>query len=338
MLEAQIRSRLRGHRGYRAIQAINGIGPTMAAILVAEIGDVTRFRSAPALCSWAGLTPKHAESDTNVRRGGDHQARIAARALGGDRGHRPLSRRRETRGRLPRIAERRGKNKATRRDRPQGPHPRLLRPARRRDPLPRAGAHEPLGHDRTRARNRHDLRTARRRSTNCLSPSGSWPERTTLPPVSEGMPGSRACPPQIDEPWCGTRQPTITNHASLQRGRAQQQRTSDQHNRVDTAPLLQECRSRALHDDALPHRTRAQNGRSPSRRYGTRVDEPVDRRRSVSHPRLAAAFLSSAIFMAAAPAVIISSTTAASSSGLKSAVHTTTVVSSACSIACAEPL
>jgi transposase len=56
-LEAQIRNRLRGHRGYRAIQAINGIGPTMAAILVAEIGDVTRFRSAPALCSWAGLTP-----------------------------------------------------------------------------------------------------------------------------------------------------------------------------------------------------------------------------------------------------------------------------------------
>jgi transposase len=70
MLEAQIRSRLRGHRGYRAIQAINGIGSTMAVILVAEIGDVTRFRSAPALCSWAGLTPKHAESDTTVRRGG----------------------------------------------------------------------------------------------------------------------------------------------------------------------------------------------------------------------------------------------------------------------------
>jgi transposase len=69
MLEAQIRSRLRDHRGYRAIQAINGIGPTMAAILVAEIGDVHRFRSAAALCSWAGLTPKHTESDTTVRRG-----------------------------------------------------------------------------------------------------------------------------------------------------------------------------------------------------------------------------------------------------------------------------
>jgi transposase len=57
MLEAQIRSRLRGHRGYRAIQAVNGIGPTMAAILVAEIGDVSRFRSAAALCSWAARLP-----------------------------------------------------------------------------------------------------------------------------------------------------------------------------------------------------------------------------------------------------------------------------------------
>jgi hypothetical protein len=40
-----------------------------------------------------------------------------------------------------------------------------------------------------------------------LEPAWSWPERTMLPTVSEGMPGSRACPPQIDEHWCGTRQP-----------------------------------------------------------------------------------------------------------------------------------
>jgi transposase len=69
MLETKIRDRLPGDRGYRAMQAINGIGPTMAAILVAEIGDVTRFRSAAALCSWAGLTPKHTESDVTVHRG-----------------------------------------------------------------------------------------------------------------------------------------------------------------------------------------------------------------------------------------------------------------------------
>ena len=35
--EREIRSRLRGHDGYRVIQQINGIGPAMAAILVAEL-------------------------------------------------------------------------------------------------------------------------------------------------------------------------------------------------------------------------------------------------------------------------------------------------------------
>jgi transposase len=113
MLEAQIHSRLRGHRGYRAIQAIKGIGPTMAAILVAEIGDVTRFRSAAALSSWAGLTPKHKESDTTVRRGGvtKQGSRLVRWAVieGTVRYHGG--------GKLAadyrKIAERRGKNKAT---------------------------------------------------------------------------------------------------------------------------------------------------------------------------------------------------------------------------------
>ena len=39
------------------------------AIIVAEIGEVTRFSSAAQLCSWAGLTPRHRESDTKVTRG-----------------------------------------------------------------------------------------------------------------------------------------------------------------------------------------------------------------------------------------------------------------------------
>ena len=41
----------------------------MAAVFVAEIGDVTRFATASRLCSWAGLTPRHRESDTHVQRG-----------------------------------------------------------------------------------------------------------------------------------------------------------------------------------------------------------------------------------------------------------------------------
>lgn len=61
--------RLRGHRGYGAIQAIPGVGPILAAVFVAEIGDVGRFRRAAQLASWAGLTPTHHESDSTVHRG-----------------------------------------------------------------------------------------------------------------------------------------------------------------------------------------------------------------------------------------------------------------------------
>ncbi|WP_043715058.1 IS110 family transposase [Kutzneria sp. 744] len=64
-----IATRLVGDPGYVAIQAIPGVGPTLAAIFVAEIGDVHRFVSARHLCSWAGLTPRHRESDTTVHRG-----------------------------------------------------------------------------------------------------------------------------------------------------------------------------------------------------------------------------------------------------------------------------
>jgi transposase len=68
-LEPEIHRWLRHDAGYRAIQSIHGVGPTMAAIFVAEIGDVCRFPTARHLCSWAGLTPKHIESDTKVIRG-----------------------------------------------------------------------------------------------------------------------------------------------------------------------------------------------------------------------------------------------------------------------------
>jgi Transposase IS116/IS110/IS902 family len=41
----------------------------LAAVFVAEVGDVHRFAGAPQLCCWAGLPPRHRESDTTVRRG-----------------------------------------------------------------------------------------------------------------------------------------------------------------------------------------------------------------------------------------------------------------------------
>ncbi|MDH6291965.1 IS110 family transposase [Rhodococcus opacus] len=65
----QIAAELRDHPGYRAIQELPGVGPTFGAVFVAEIGDVHRFADPSHLCSWAGLTPKHRESDTVVHRG-----------------------------------------------------------------------------------------------------------------------------------------------------------------------------------------------------------------------------------------------------------------------------
>jgi transposase len=63
------RGRLVRDPGYVAVQQIPGIGPVLAAVFVAEIGEVTRFATAPQLACWAGLTPKHHESDTHVHRG-----------------------------------------------------------------------------------------------------------------------------------------------------------------------------------------------------------------------------------------------------------------------------
>ena len=112
VLEREIHAHLRGHQGYRAIQRINGIGRISAAVAVAEIGDIGRFHSPDSLCCWAGLTPKHKESDVKAYRGriskqGSRLLRWSliegtARYHGGPTmiaGYR-------------RIAERRGKNKA----------------------------------------------------------------------------------------------------------------------------------------------------------------------------------------------------------------------------------
>jgi transposase len=75
---------------------------------MAEIGDVSRFASAARLCSWAGLTPRHRESDTTVHRGhiskqGSRLVRwVAVEAVGRGRGPSLVA----AHGR--RVAERRG--------------------------------------------------------------------------------------------------------------------------------------------------------------------------------------------------------------------------------------
>jgi transposase len=69
ILDDHILAAVKDNAGYHAIQAIPGVGPILAAVFVAEIGDISRFAGPAQLASWAGLTPRHHESDTTVRRG-----------------------------------------------------------------------------------------------------------------------------------------------------------------------------------------------------------------------------------------------------------------------------
>jgi transposase len=79
LLDAVLGDLLAGHEGYAAIQQLPGIGPVLAAVIVAEIGDIRRFPGPGQLASWTGLTPRHYESDTKVIRG--HVTKQGSRML-----------------------------------------------------------------------------------------------------------------------------------------------------------------------------------------------------------------------------------------------------------------
>ena len=53
----------------KVLTALPGVGEFTALVMLAEIGDITRFGSARKLASWAGLTPTVRGSDLTVRHG-----------------------------------------------------------------------------------------------------------------------------------------------------------------------------------------------------------------------------------------------------------------------------
>jgi transposase len=53
----------------KVLTQLPGVGPFTALVLLAEIGDITRFGSARKLAAWAGLTPTVRGSDRTVRHG-----------------------------------------------------------------------------------------------------------------------------------------------------------------------------------------------------------------------------------------------------------------------------
>lgn len=64
----------------RLLTTIPGIGPATAVALLAELGDLTRFRSAREVAAYAGLVPAHRASGTSVR-GKPHLSKRGAGTL-----------------------------------------------------------------------------------------------------------------------------------------------------------------------------------------------------------------------------------------------------------------
>ncbi|WP_165396548.1 IS110 family transposase [Streptomyces sp. F001] len=68
-LDRQLLATARGDPRVAALTRLPGVGTLTALMIVAEVGDVTRFPSARKLAAWAGLTPTVRGSDLTVRHG-----------------------------------------------------------------------------------------------------------------------------------------------------------------------------------------------------------------------------------------------------------------------------
>ena len=83
--DVRIYRRLKGHPGYEAVQALRGVGPVLAAVFVAEIGDVSRFANAdqegrdPTVMSPAVGSPSRARGCCVGRRSKQSPVRCAIR-------------------------------------------------------------------------------------------------------------------------------------------------------------------------------------------------------------------------------------------------------------------
>jgi transposase len=68
-LDTQLAAHARGDPRVAALTQLPGVGTLTALVMVAEIGDISRFPSARKLAAWAGLTPTVRGSDLTVRHG-----------------------------------------------------------------------------------------------------------------------------------------------------------------------------------------------------------------------------------------------------------------------------
>ena len=68
-IDGELHARARADPRVKVLRTLPGAGEFTALVMLAEIGDITRFGSARKLASWAGLTPTVRGSDLKVRHG-----------------------------------------------------------------------------------------------------------------------------------------------------------------------------------------------------------------------------------------------------------------------------
>ncbi len=52
----------------RLLQSVPGVGPQTAALLIAELGDITRFKNSASVVAYVGLDPRVKQSGTSLKR------------------------------------------------------------------------------------------------------------------------------------------------------------------------------------------------------------------------------------------------------------------------------
>jgi len=68
-LDWEVHQQARSDLRVKVLTQLPGVGPLTALVILAEVGDITRFGSARKLAAWAGLTPTVRGSDRTVRHG-----------------------------------------------------------------------------------------------------------------------------------------------------------------------------------------------------------------------------------------------------------------------------
>ena len=124
-LDWEVRQRARSDPRVKVLTQLPGVDPFTALVILAEVGDVSRFGSARKLASWAGLTPTVRGSDRVAHYGHIWKTGLDVAALGAVRGGADRQALAAVRRQLPGHRPTAREEDRHHRGRPQAAHPRL---------------------------------------------------------------------------------------------------------------------------------------------------------------------------------------------------------------------